>query len=196
MQPRIEERRPATARPVPARPATSRPARPRCAVTQAAVLVVLAVLLVAGTLATAMVLSPAAPALAEPAATAQQDAAGVVYWSDAGDDANSGLDASAPVKTWARVSELLDENAGVDTVALTGTVTLGGTEVRPSRQLTVTRAEGNKQFTMFWVADGATVSFNDVTIDGGVVSDVSTYAPNSSDGFIIVQGARSTVTLG
>ena len=197
MQARAERRRSRTVRPTPACPPSVRPPRPR-----PGVLAVAVVLLVAVILATAAILSPAAPALAEPStttgsATAAKPTGGdVIYWSDAGDDANPGLDSSAPVRTWDRVSELLRENTGVDKVALTGTVTLESTEVDPPRQLTITRADGNKQFNMFWVADGATVSFDDVTIDGGVVGDAATYEPGSSGGFIIVQGARSTVTLG
>lgn len=155
--------------------------RVRTAIGRVAVMVASVVLLVAAF---------ATPALAESTGS-------TVYWSDAGNDANTGLDASTPVKTWTRVSEILDQSADVTTVALTGTVTLGdGTEVTPSRNVTITRSGDNKKFTMFWVADGASVAFDNVTIDGAVVSDAATHTVDASDGFMVLLGQSSTVSLG
>lgn len=153
----------------------------RTAIGRFAVLMASVVLLVAAAVT---------PALAAPSGA-------TVYWSDSGSDANTGLDATAPVKTWAKVSELLEQNADVTTVALTGTVTLSdGTQVVPSRNVTITRTGDNKKFTMFWVADGASVTFDNVTIDGAVVSDASTHTVDATDGFMVLLGQSSTVNLG
>jgi len=130
-----------------------------------------------------------------------------VYLSDSGDDANDGLTADAPVKTLARVQEILGENSGMDTVKIVGTYTYrtridlkadgsNATIVNtttgfyigiPGRTITVTGVDENAMFSL----NDPNADDEVLTLRGDVTFENIKYEGSTNDGRVIAYGGYS-----